>query len=116
MLIYLFELLARLTYFIISTNITEVYCISCCAVLVSQNRAPHDKNWVVYCEKPFKPPENVIAYLVSYTHRVAISNQTLEPPGTSPCRRMHLYAGSCCIYYLKGSPKTDTSDSWPSGT
>lgn len=35
------------------------------------------KNWVVYCEKPFKSPENVIAYLGNYTHRVAISNHRI---------------------------------------
>jgi hypothetical protein len=35
------------------------------------------KNWVVYCEKPFKSPKSVIAYLGNYTHRVAISNHRI---------------------------------------
>lgn len=37
----------------------------------------YQKNWVVYCEKPFKTPENVISYLGNYTHRVAISNHRI---------------------------------------
>lgn len=37
----------------------------------------YQKNWVVYCEKPFKSPKNVIAYLGNYTHRVAISNHRI---------------------------------------
>lgn len=55
----------------------KIYHTSCCTVLVSQNHAPHDKNRVVYCEKPFKSPDNVIAYLGNYTHRVAISNHRI---------------------------------------
>lgn len=35
------------------------------------------KNWVVYCEKPFKSPKSIIAYLGNYTHRVAISNHRI---------------------------------------
>lgn len=35
------------------------------------------KDWVVYCKPPFGGPENVIAYLGRYTHRVAISNRRL---------------------------------------
>lgn len=37
----------------------------------------YQKNWVVYCEKPFSSPENLINYLGNYTHRVAISNQRI---------------------------------------
>lgn len=33
--------------------------------------------WVVYSEKPFANPENLINYLGNYTHRVAISNQRI---------------------------------------
>ena len=33
--------------------------------------------WVVYSEKPFSNPENLINYLANYTHRVAISNQRI---------------------------------------
>lgn len=35
------------------------------------------KNWVVYSEKPFSTPQNLINYLGNYTHRVAIVNQRL---------------------------------------
>ena len=31
--------------------------------------------WVVYAKRPFAGPEQVLAYLARYTHRVAISNQ-----------------------------------------
>lgn len=34
--------------------------------------------WVVYCEKPFANPQNLIQYLGNYTHRVAISNQRIK--------------------------------------
>jgi len=33
--------------------------------------------WVVYAEKPFATPENLIRYLGNYTHRVAISNHRI---------------------------------------
>jgi len=33
--------------------------------------------WVVYCKRPFGGPEQVIAYLGRYTHRVGISNNRL---------------------------------------
>jgi hypothetical protein len=33
--------------------------------------------WVVYSEKPFNSPKNLINYLGNYTHRVAISNHRL---------------------------------------
>jgi hypothetical protein len=33
--------------------------------------------WVVYCKPPFAGPEQVLAYLGRYTHRVAISNHRL---------------------------------------
>lgn len=35
------------------------------------------KDWVVYCKRPFGGPQQVIAYLGQYTHRVAISNHRL---------------------------------------
>jgi hypothetical protein len=35
------------------------------------------KSWVIYCKPPFGSPEQVLAYLARYTHRVAISNQRL---------------------------------------
>ena len=36
-----------------------------------------DKEWVVYAKPPFGGPEQVLAYLGRYTHRVAISNHRL---------------------------------------
>ena len=35
------------------------------------------KNWVVYAKRPFAGPQQVLAYLSLYTHRVAISNARL---------------------------------------
>ena len=37
----------------------------------------YDKDWVVYAKEPFGGPEQVLAYLARYTHRVAISNSRL---------------------------------------
>lgn len=39
-------------------------------------RASH-KDWVVYSKKPFGGPEQVLAYLAAYTHRIAISNRRI---------------------------------------
>jgi hypothetical protein len=36
-----------------------------------------DSEWVVYAKPPFGGPQQVLAYLGRYTHRVAISNQRL---------------------------------------
>jgi len=33
--------------------------------------------WVVYCKRPFAGPEQVLAYLGRYTHRIAISNERI---------------------------------------
>jgi hypothetical protein len=35
------------------------------------------KDWVVYAKRPFAGPEQVLAYLARYTHRVAIANSRL---------------------------------------
>ena len=35
------------------------------------------KRWVVYCKPPFAGPEQVLAYLARYTHRIALSNDRL---------------------------------------
>ena len=35
------------------------------------------QDWVVYAKRPFAGPEQVLAYLARYTHRVAISNSRL---------------------------------------
>jgi hypothetical protein len=37
----------------------------------------YQKEWVLYCKKPFKSPWYVLRYLGRYTHRVAISNQRI---------------------------------------
>lgn len=36
-----------------------------------------DQEWVVYAKRPFAGPEQVLAYLGRYTHRVAIANSRL---------------------------------------
>ncbi len=38
----------------------------------------YQKNWVVYCEKPFSNADKLIHYLGNYTHRVAISNHRIK--------------------------------------
>lgn len=38
----------------------------------------YSKNWVVYAKQPFNGPQQVIAYLGRYTHKVAISNQRIK--------------------------------------
>src|SRR5260370_22939686 len=37
----------------------------------------HRTKWFVYSKRPFARPEQVLAYLSRYTHRVAISNSRL---------------------------------------
>ena len=44
------------------------------AALVRQQRR---RDWVVYAKRPFAGPEQVLAYLARYTHRIAISNQRI---------------------------------------
>lgn len=39
--------------------------------------ALYNKEWVVYAKEPFGGPQQVLAYLGRYTHRVAISNDRL---------------------------------------
>ena len=39
--------------------------------------ALYRKDWVVYAKRPFGGPEQVLAYLGRYTHRVAISNHRI---------------------------------------
>jgi hypothetical protein len=36
-----------------------------------------NSKWVVYCERPFGGPKQVLRYLARYTHRAAISNRRL---------------------------------------
>jgi predicted Zn-ribbon and HTH transcriptional regulator len=35
------------------------------------------KDWIVYCKKPFAGPQQVLDYIGRYTHRVAISNHRI---------------------------------------
>ena len=42
-----------------------------------RNYTRYIRKWVVYCKAPFGGPENVLAYLARYTHRVAIGNSRL---------------------------------------
>ncbi|MBU0506631.1 MAG: IS91 family transposase [bacterium] len=36
------------------------------------------KNWIVYSKRPFAGPEQVLAYLGRYTHRIAITNHRIK--------------------------------------
>jgi hypothetical protein len=44
-----------------------------------------NSEWVVYAKKPFAGPEQVLAYLARYTHRVAISNSRFARSRPKPC-------------------------------
>ena len=37
----------------------------------------YNREWIVYCKKPFKNSFKVISYLARYVHRVAISNNRI---------------------------------------
>ena len=50
-------------------------------------------DWVVYCKPPFGGPEQVLAYLANYTHRIAISNSRISAfDGKRVCFRYRDYA------------------------
>ena len=38
----------------------------------------YEKNWVVYTKEAFNGANSVIRYLGRYTHRIAISNRTID--------------------------------------
>lgn len=40
-------------------------------------RQAYARGWVVYAQRPFAGPEQVLGYLARYTHRVAISNSRI---------------------------------------
>lgn len=43
-----------------------------------QQLAPlYQKDWIVYCKPPFGSPQQTLAYLARYTHRVALSNDRI---------------------------------------
>ena len=48
------------------------------AVFAAYLKRPRSSQWVVYAKAPFGGPEQAIAYLGRYTHRVAISNHRLR--------------------------------------
>jgi hypothetical protein len=52
----------------------QLPCEECVAHLV---RILHRQSWVVYAKRPFAGPEQVLAYLGQYTHRIAISNHRI---------------------------------------
>ena len=71
--------------------------------------------WVVYAKRPFAGPEQVLAYLARYTHRVAISNSRLisiddghvafrwkdyREQGRGNCKVMRLDAGEFMRRFL----------------
>ena len=37
----------------------------------------YDKDWYIYCKRPFKTTNSVLEYLGRYTHRVAVSNHRI---------------------------------------
>jgi hypothetical protein len=50
-------------------------------------------DWVVYCKPPFGGPQQVLAYLANYTHRIAISNSRIVSfDGERVCFRYRDYA------------------------
>lgn len=48
-----------------------------CDSFVKLKQKCYKTKWVVYSEKPFSKPDNVIKYLGNYTHRVAIANSRI---------------------------------------
>jgi hypothetical protein len=88
-------------------------------------------NWVVYAKPPFGGPEQVLAYLGRYTHRVAIANSRLLSLADSKVRftwkdyraggktkvmtldAASSSAGSCCTHYRTASTASATTASSP---
>ena len=61
----------KLAFFGARTGLAEVQAFA--AFLAPLKRC----EWVVYAKRPFAGPEQVLAYLSRYTHRIAISNRRL---------------------------------------
>jgi len=87
--------------------------------------------WYVYAKPPFAGPEQVLAYVARYTHRVAISNNRLvgidqgkvrfrwkDYRNGSGQKTMSLaaFAASCCTFYPKAFNASATTASWPTAT
>lgn len=47
-------------------------------VSFAQLRTLYDQHWQVYLKRPFGGPQQALAYLANYTHRVAISSSRLQ--------------------------------------
>ncbi len=56
---------------------SELSSLSNAAVFAAYLKPLRESEWVVYAKPPFGGPQQVLAYLGRYTHRVAISNQRL---------------------------------------
>jgi hypothetical protein len=69
------KLLAALQHAIASGKIDSP--AHCGADLARSLRHAARKKWVVYCKRPFAGPQQVLAYLGRYTHRIAISNERI---------------------------------------
>jgi len=68
------KLLAALQHAVVSGKIAaDVRGIQVSKLL--RHAARH--KWVVYCKRPFAGPQQVLAYLGRYTHRIAISNERI---------------------------------------
>ena len=56
---------------------TDLAALADRAAFLSRLAPLHKREWVVYAKRPFAGPEQVLAYLARYTHRVAIGNSRL---------------------------------------
>lgn len=81
------RVLSRRFRTIVKNAITEAFADGSLAIppSIAQDRTALDlllaraskTDWIAYVKRPFGGPEQVLAYLAAYTHRVAISNQRL---------------------------------------
>lgn len=69
------KLLAALERAVASGTITA--CVGSGVEVSRLLRHAARRNWVVYCKRPFAGPQQVLAYLGRYTHRIAISNERI---------------------------------------
>ena len=72
------------------------------AVLAPLRRA----EWVVFAKRPFAGPEQVLAYLSCYTHRIAISNSRLVAVDD----RTVTFRWNDCRHSAAGKPMTLSAD------
>lgn len=57
-----------------------------CPDFTSLKNKCYQKNWVVYCQRPFSNNQRLLEYLGNYTHRVAISNNRIKSLGKGEVR------------------------------